>query len=349
MRGGAALLVLCAASACAELRLANDVGADGGPLDGGAEAAGVDGSTPTGEGGSDASDARPPAKCDGPCPSEELAADLAQVTALSVDDKNVYFAIESGAGTVFQCPKTGCGGAPIPLGEGYTIAISVDAQRVYWGDFAAGKLVSCTIGGCANMPTAVALNQSQIRGVWTDGADLVWSTADDGGSIMHCTPGACSPAAVKTGQGLVLSVAADQGKVFWGNLSSKSLHTCATSSCTSVATLGPGVNQPTVHAGVAYWIDGQTNTLVRCPASGCAGTPITIGSSPTPAHPISDGVDVYWRDDLLDAIYRCPVAGCMPGPEVVATNQRGQLGGQIALDGQYVYWTTTSGVYRVRK
>ncbi len=64
---------------------------------------------------------------------------------------------------------------------------------------------------------------------------------------------------------------------------------------------------------------------------------------------MSDGDHVYWRDGFLDQVYRCPVSGCAPGPEIIATKQRGQPGGQIALDGEYVYWTTTGGVYRLAK
>ena len=60
-------------------------------------------------------------KCDGPCPPEQLATGLVQATALAVDNTNIYFAIESGNGTVFQCPKTGCVGAPMTLGSGYAV------------------------------------------------------------------------------------------------------------------------------------------------------------------------------------------------------------------------------------
>lgn len=83
--------------------------------------------------------------------------------------------------------------------------------------------------------------------------------------------------------------------------------------------------------------------------NGCAHHPLTIGSSFAPIYPVSDGVHVFWRDDWFRQVYRCPAFGCSPGPEVLATNQRGQPGGQIALDEAYVYWTNTTGVYRLPK
>lgn len=288
---------------------------------------------------------KPKPVCDGPCPPEPIIEGLLQVTALTVDATNVYFAIESGNGTVYQCPKTGCGAAPIELGPGYATSIVVAGGMVYWGDFAAGKLQGCAVGGCNKQPTAVVANQTQMKGAVTDGVDLFWAT---NGLIRHCPRATCSNATaetITTGQGFVRSLAADQGKILWP--SSGKVFACPAGPCATPTELGPGTHDVSANAGKAYWGNGKN--IVSCSIGGCGKNPLTLGSSPSPSHPVSDGDHVYWRDDFLDQIYRCPAAGCMPGPEIIANDQRGQPGSQIALDGEYVYWTTTSGVYRLPK
>ena len=346
-------LLLVSVIACAELRVATD-----GPTgsDPNAEPEGDSGAR------SDAfalpdvhvSDAKPDGTtpkpvCDGPCPPEVIVDGLSQATALTVDATNVYFAIESGNGTVYQCPKTGCGAAPIELGPGYATSIVVAGGVVYWGDFAGGKLQGCTVGGCGKLPNAVVSNQTQIKGSVSDGVNLFWGS---GGLIRRCPLATCSTATaetVATNQGFVRSLAADQGKVVWPNNATSTVYACTAVPCANPTALGPGSHGVSVHAGKAYWVNGQSKTVVSCSIGGCGGSPFTIGSSMAPNHPVSDGTHVYWRDDFLDEIYRCPVSGCSPGPETLATSQRGQPGGQIALDGQYVYWTTTTGVYRLPK
>ncbi len=287
--------------------------------------------------------------CDGPCPPELLVSGLRQATTMTVDATNLYVAEEGGAnGAVYQCPKAGCGASPVKLGEGYAFGIVVLAGTVYWGDFYTGRVVACAIGGCANMPTPIASNQTSVRGVWSDGVSLFWSTSDTGGSIMRCSPAACTPTLVASNVGTVLRAAADQNRVVW--TAGGSVKTCIATSCASPVTLGPGTTDVTAHAGNAYWIVGGAKNVVRCSiASGCNGAPLTIGSSQAPSSPVSDGASVYWRDDFYDQIYRCPASGCAPTPVILATKQRGQPGGNIALDGQHVYWTTTSGVYRLPK
>lgn len=352
--------------ACGELRVASQA-ADAGedvsdpgedPIDGdGASSSSSkdggtkkDGSTGT-DAGKDAGQkdsGAPPVTCDGPCPPEPIATGLSQATALTVDAVNVYFAVEGGPGngTVYQCPKTGCGGPPIKLGEGYAMKIVVAGGQVYWGDFSAGKLVSCAVGGCNDLPTTVVPNQPSIKGTVTDELNLFWLT---NGAVKYCPRATCSSATTVTinaDQGFFNSMAAEQGKVIWPY--NGKIFMCSPGPCPTPTELGPGSIDVSIHGGDAFWVTSAKN-VVRCPLSGCNKTPLTIGSSQTPRFPVSDGANVYWRDDLYRHIYRCPESGCAPGPEILATQQSMQPNGQIALDGTHVYWTTTTGVYRLKK
>lgn len=350
-------MALVLLAACAELRRAPD---PGGPLldeeheDADADAD-ADDATPT-----DAStrpdvtvsrpgeDASLPLPCDGPCPPELLADGLSQATAITVDAKNVYFAVEGTSnGVVYQCPKTGCVGAPLALGEGYASSIVVVDGVVYWTDFSGQKVLSCAVGGCNNFPTAIASNQAQLRGPATDGVDLFWASAGD---IKRCSLPACSAPShgvVASGQGSISSLAAGQGRVVWANNAEAS--SCSPSSCATPTVLGPNARGVSVHAGKAYWVNGVAKTVVSCAVADCNQSPQTIGFSMSPTSPVSDGKHVYWRDDMLDTIVRCPASGCTLDAEVLATQQRGQPGGQLATDGEYVYWTTTTAVRRLRK
>lgn len=343
--------------ACSEFRVASD-SADTGTEDEGQEEPKEEilGNEPSVDGGRDAS-TRPPKKdaatkdaapaCDGPCPPEVLASNINQGTVLTVDAKNVYYAVQGGTatGTVFQCPKTGCSGAPIELGPGYASGIVVAGGMVYWGDYAAGKLVACAVGGCAKQPTVIMFNQPSIKGVFTDGFDLYWGTD---GTIRRCPRTNCNTATTKdiaTGQGFVKRIAVDQGTALWVSPSNNLAYVCTGQDCVPKS-LGPGTGDPFLFAGTAYWMNGPTKSIVRCSVSGCSGNPQPIGTSTQPRMPTADGKHVYWSDDFQGDLYRCPASGCTPGLELLASGFEPE---GIALDGEYVYWTTGADVFRLHK
>jgi hypothetical protein len=309
---------------------------DGGGLDGTAT---KDGTT------ADAADAAP--TCDGPCTPEDLATGLPQATAITVDAQDVYFASEGKNTPVQQCPKTGCGGAPILLGTGYAFGIAVIGGFVHWGDFSSGKVWRCAIGGCGGNPTAIALNQTSIRGVATDGVKIYWSANND---ILGCDPAACTPFTVRSGTGPIFAMAAEQATVLYVDSAANKVYACASPTCATPLLLGTGTHDVSSYSGKAFWRNGATNLIVSCPITGCSNAPKTIGTSFTPTHPASDGSYVYFRDELSFKIYRCPAAtGCAAGAEVFANDQRGQPGGNLAIDGTHVYWTTASAVRRLAK
>lgn len=351
--------VVVACSGLKDSEVAPDPSVDGAPT-----SAPTD---PTGEPGTDAApppvDAAPrdaagdapvrdaaPA-CDGPCAPEPLATGLSQATTLTVDAANVYFAVEGGSGAVYECPKTGCVGAPKLLGTGYAFHLARVGQKVFFGDFSGGRILSCAVGGCAQNPTVVASSQPSARGAWTDGTYLYWSVFDgtSQGEIRRCLPDACVPTTIVPTTGTVFDLAAEQGTVIWANGTTRTMHACSTFPCTSPRTLGPGSVGVTASAGKAFWINGASKTVVSCSIAGCGGNPSTLGTSFSPSNPVSDGTSIFWRDDIGYDIYRCPASGCGAAAQTFAKNQKGQPRGGIATDGLYVYWTTASSVLRLAK
>lgn len=288
--------------------------------------------------------------CVGACPPETLATGLSQATAITVDANNVYFAVEGGTASVYECPKTGCKGSPRLLGTGYTFAISRVGQKVYFADYSGGRILACAVGGCAQQPEVIASSQLAARGTWTDGTYLYWSVYDatTQGEIRRCLPDACTPTTLVANAGTVFDLAAEQGTLIWGSRATSTVYACSTFPCTTPRTLGAGSTGVISASGKAFWVNGTSKIVVSCAIGGCTN-PSTLGNSFAPTNPASDGTSVYWRDDISADIFRCPMSGCGGAAQTLVKNQRGQPRGGIATDGLYVYWTTASGVYRLPK
>ncbi|MGH7296804.1 MAG: hypothetical protein ACRELB_17835 [Polyangiaceae bacterium] len=178
-----------------------------------------------------------------------------------------------------------------------------------------------------------------------DGTSLYWASS---GSILTCTPPACSTRTpLVTGMaGVVVQVASETGVAYWVN--GGSLESCPAGGCggTAAKVSAASGTDVVVRYGVAYFTSG--NAVVSCPVTGC-GTPHTIGASDDQYGIGTDGVDVFWLDDLDEVVYRCPVSGCTGGAERFAQGQLSQPGANVALDGEYAYWTVPDQVLRKHK
>jgi hypothetical protein len=167
---------------------------------------------------------------------------------------------------------------------------------------------------------------------------------------MGCDPASCTPFTVRAGTGAIFDMAADQNTVLYVDSAASKVYACASPVCTTPLLLGTGVLDVSVYSGKAFWGTGATDLIVSCAITGCNNMPKTIGTSFSPSHPASDGSNVYFRDDLSYKIYRCPAAtGCAGGAEVFASDQHGQPGGGLVIDGTHVYWTTAGEVRRLAK
>jgi hypothetical protein len=272
-----------------------------------------------------------------------------------VDDANVYVE-EQGTttGKVDQCAKTGCATATT-LGPGYATGIASDPQYVDWNDFSAGAIVRCAIGGCQNQPTVIAPNEPHAEGLSFDGTNLYWAAT---GSVLACIAPACgSPSILATGQSTVITgTSAETAVVYW--ISSGSVLGCAATGCgqkpttiRSSVTAGPSGNSVVVKDGFVYYVSG--NSIVSCPVTSACTFPRTIGSSTAPFGLASDGNDVYWLDIDVARVYRCPIVGCVGSAEVFAGQSSfdpsGEVGTNVALDGEYAYWGDAVSVYRKHK
>ena len=319
--------------------------------EGGSEA----GPGPTTDAEAGSGDDGPPA-CDGStCGIETVVSDLLQGGTIAVDDANVYVEDQgTTTGEVYQCPKSGCS-TPTSLGPGYATGIASDSHNVYWNDFGGGVIVRCATGGCANQPTVIAPNEPHAEGLSFDGANLYWAAT---GNILTCaSPDCTSPSILASGQSsMVTGTSAETAVVYW--MSSGGVLGCAASGCnqkpttiTSNVTASPYGNSLVVADGFAYYTSG--NSIVSCPVTSPCAFPRTIGSSSAPFGLASDGSNVYWLDVDIAKVYRCSIVGCVGSAEVFADQSSfdpaGEVGSNVALDGEYVYWADAVNVYRKHK
>jgi hypothetical protein len=237
------------------------------------------------------------------------------------------------------------------LGPGYATGIGVDANNVYWNDFSAGVIVSCKIGGCENSPTVIAPDQPTAEGVTFDGKNLYWATK---GNIVTCVPPGCSPSStLVTGQSTTITtLTSETGMAYW--ISSGTLYgSAASGGAGAPRTVTSGIlgGSVAVKDGFAYYTN--SNSVVSCPVTSSCTSPRTVGSSFQPMGVGSDGADVYWLDGEIANVYRCPVTGCVGGAEVFANqtdiDPSGEVGGNVALDGEYAYWVDATTLYRKHK
>jgi hypothetical protein len=357
MKRGAAFagLALLGVWACSDIR-ANPIGDGGGSDDDGGYGDGQPPDSATAEAGDASNDAAlgdgeglpadAASSCDGGCPPVLLGSGFKQPTMVLVDAQNIYFA-ESGTppGSVNQCPKAGCGAAPVVLGPGQATGIVVDSTRVYWNDFLSGKIVACPIDGCGGVPTVLAGNEPYASGLTSDGTHLYWATNYT--SVRTCALPACTnPTTFATGTVVEYDMVAAQGSVFWSDTGKSAILQCPSAGCAGApSTYASGLAADiSVAAGFIFWVSVSSNTVVDCLAAApTCSSPKTIGSSTNPGWPVSDGLWVYYRDQSVDGIYKCPIGGCGVGGALVASNQRNDGIGRMAIDGAYLYWANRDG------
>jgi hypothetical protein len=246
---------------------------------------------------------------------------------IAVDATNIYWTNFNG-GQVLECPIGGCGGVPTVLASGQTdpTFIVSDGTNVYWANSgtigcgewngcsgpmvssAGGQVVRCAVGGCAGVPTVLALDSNDPSGIAVDDTNVYWADFISG-NVLTCAIGGCGgePIVLASAQTAPFGVAVDGANVYWTNWGSD-------------------------------WSTAQTApaTLMACAKGGCGGAPKTLSTGQTGrAYGITtDGVAVYWTDSR--EVMKVPVEGSDAGTTVIAV---GYTPGFIAADKADVYWS----------
>jgi len=216
-------------------------------------------------------------------------------------------------------PDSGCGYSP------------VDGTYTYCAD--------------AGAPDTGAAPRTTDAGVDTGVPDA----ADAGAQADAAPEAACDTAGVEvlaSGQSAPGIVAADANALYWFDFSGTDAAPVATLMTASLiggapaalATVSGAPRSIAVAAGVVYWTDIFSGTVMSVPTSGGAPTLLAAAQN-QPVGIAVDSTSVYWTTWAGGAVMKAPVGG---GTPVVLADAQGQPG-PLAIDGANLYWADGTG------
>lgn len=264
-----------------------------------------------------------PAGCGDTAPAE-IATGVDGRHELAVAGDHVYFSVDVEAThQLWQCPLTGCAGAPVVLASSQMEALDFEstAATLYW------RRENTALSSCALNDCMGTLRDYPMTAV----GDGAYSLALDD-TVLY----------VGTSFGIVPCPA---------DLGCPEETEPARDSSTITARFR-------VHAGVAYWFDAVASSIgiFRCPlATSCFAESMTYAQdSPGVDRLEVDATGVYWLNRAEDAVglRHCPLAGCPSGgrgANLVPTSTLRAIPSTFALGPGFVYWIEGDDVLAIAR
>jgi hypothetical protein len=188
-----------------------------------------------------------------------LAAGEPMPMTVAVDATNVYWSNANGG--VRKCAIAGCGGSPTTLVNVWSLALSIDANNVYYTS--SNGIFSCALGGCNNSPTLLASNNSSPMSIAVDASTVYWVT--NTGLVAKCAKGGCSNAPTEL-----------------------------------VNLLGPALESVVYDTNDVYYISPFAGSIQKCAAAGCNKMPTVLAANQqSPMQIASDSTAIYWTDQTF--------------------------------------------------
>jgi len=264
---------------------------------------------------------------------------------IAVDASFVYW-VDTSNNAAFRMPLAG--GTPQKLASGPGAmpglsGIAVAGNSVYWTNQGGAVMQAPSAGGS---PTTIAIEPYPTTGIASDGSSIFWATSDFDGNIFK-TPIGGDASVVLSEAHHANAVAADANNVYWTGAAQ--VLQVAINGGTSLLVADEIGTEPyglSVNGTSVYWTDNLNGRVFRSPISAGSSTPppataLAIGQ----AHPTfltTDDVSVYFT--TINAVMRIPEEGGMPMK--IADDQANGM----AIDDDYVYWTSVSGaIVRIAK
>jgi hypothetical protein len=238
-------------------------------------------------------------------------------------------------------------------------SLGVDSDNIYWterpnGAYPVGVGVySSPISGPAN-PTLTPIGATNDpRGLALGPINVYWVDYDNGSinlvgkygapqSTFLATSGATAPPGSR-------AIALDSSNIYWANSISGEIYQMSLQGGTpSVIANGGSPWAVAIDNAYVYWLDYTQGTVNRVPIGGQPNQNVVLARSEDQPWGIAVALDstgratsVYWTDQdnpngMVKTISAFPPDG--GAPTVIASQQGAPWG--IAVDSQYVYWTT---------
>jgi hypothetical protein len=276
--------------------------------------------------------------------------------SLLVDAGHIYWSTgDASSSAILECSSTGtCVPTPLITGLPDQVGLAVDASTMYWTQYAAGSVSSCSLADCAGTEATIAASDGidTAYNVAIVGTDVLWSAGAGGNtsSIRSCPKTGCGGAAtvIAPDQATPGFITSDASYIYWTDSGYGRVLRCARGGCSQTPQVlqaaRPSPSAIVAYAGVLYWT--ERTQVMQCTIGSCAetATPVATGLAISGAALAVDASGIYWIDiadtgngDIFHGkIEMCPLSGCSGAPIVLAAHQTEPT--WIALDAGHIYW-----------
>jgi sugar lactone lactonase YvrE len=307
--------------------------ADGAPADGPrTDAAAADVVSRDGASGDGArADGESPGCDAASCRPVVLAAGQNQPCGLALDAQSLYWTVASG--DVRKMPLAGGAITTLASGQNHPCGIAVDGANVYWLNAAsAGSVMTVPASGGTPLKLADSTGQPWKLAI-RDG--VIYWTSQTAGTVSMMPEAGGIPTILAISQATPVAIDVDATTLVWSSVGQSEIRSLTLAPLGTVATLADdqeAASSLRLKDGIAYWTNDETGEVRRAALAG--GAPVTLATSSGSYGLALDDRDVYFTEDGAGAIWRVPRAG--GAATLLAEDQ--QTPGEIAVDGQNVYW-----------
>jgi hypothetical protein len=220
-------------------------------------------------------------------------------------------------------------------------------------------LVVCPISGCPADPVSLVSRDNRtavISPIGIVGTNAYWALRNPfEGYVTDIARGPLAGGSALTintysntgGWGGGLAV--DSTSVYYIDNDTFNILSCPNgATCSSPTTVKSGGDSPVtlrIYGGKLYW---STYTGInRCTPSSCSNPERLVTMSGGISELAVDANGFYWVAPSDGTLYSCPLTGCVGGGSKVGVAGTGV--GNLRVGGEFIYWTNSGAIYRLRK